>query len=174
MITGINLSYQEAKMLNKSGFDLLNTTAFMCYGRPTGESEEQHHQQWVHIDSCSFGITNQVNAYHLPDNHSGNFSQINVTRVFDECSLNYIGVATYNYIGQCEIHFCKVGNDYSKPLLEIIMENAQVISYQTELTTRGMIEHFSFHFSKIKMNYYPIDIDGQIMTPHRFEHTVNM
>ena len=160
-------------MFNNTGSNLLNTTAFMCYVRPTGQSEEDNHKKWVHIESCSFGVTNQANSYHLPDKHQGNFSQINVTRKFDECSLNHVGVATFHYIGQCEIHFCKIGDDYSKPLLEIILKDAQILSYHTELTTKGMMEHFSFHFSNIKMNYYAIDIDGNPTGPSRFECNIS-
>jgi type VI protein secretion system component Hcp len=142
----------------------LQSNGFMTFRNIKGQSDEEHHKNWFPIESCSFSHSNELYHSHTKNDHPGDFSTINIVRNFDYASSQILGAISNKDVGECKIHFSKINGDYKNPLVELKLENAQIISYNTELTIKGMVEHISIHFTRIEIHYIPYGEDNDKMS----------
>jgi type VI secretion system secreted protein Hcp len=126
-----------------------------------GESQDDVHENEIHVDSFTFGVTNAgatgvnlgLGAAKLQDFH--------FTKSTDKASSKlFVACCTGQHIPTATITVRKGGE---KPMEYLVIKLTEILvsSYNTSGAGSGVVqESFSLHFSKIEMNYSSQNADG--------------
>ena len=137
---------------------------FMKFSRIEGVSADENHKDWFHVDSFSFGINHEFKSQLQNTDHHAQFSAITVTRSMDDASSQIIEAVDKGSVGDCSLSFAKSVLGDSHPLVTLNLSNAQITSYNTEISKEGsMMEHLTIHFMSFHYEYSPVSLDKKQM-----------
>ena len=141
-----------------------------------GSSDEDKYKNWIHIDTCSFGISNSYKNK-LQDVYQAklkpNVSSIEITREVDEATSQIIAAVANAEVGDCEIHFANASANEVNPLVSLTLSDAQITNHGFHLNAKGSSsENLTVTFAKYKFNYTPVSDANKQKAGYLFEgHT---
>ena len=139
---------------------------FLKIGDVKGESKDDKYKEWIHIESCSYGISNHGSQGVGGGGGTGkaDFQDIHFTKAVDAASADIsYHCASGTHYDKAEIVFRKTG-DGGKPLdyLKIKLSDVVVSSVQSSGGGGNNIVHesLSINFAKYEMQYFTQKADG--------------
>ncbi|MES2615773.1 MAG: type VI secretion system tube protein Hcp [Bdellovibrionota bacterium] len=147
---------------------------YMKFPTIKGTADSDNYKDWFHIDAYSFSIMNEPRAKLQSRNNPANYSSIMITRTIDDASSQIMGAVDAMDIGDCTIIFSKSSSEDAHPTITINLKNAQLYTYQTEVTKEGVTtEKFSIHYGAIQFEYSPLTNKSKQKPGHVFSRSLN-
>jgi type VI secretion system secreted protein Hcp len=143
--------------------------AFLKVATVPGESTDDKHAEWIEVLSYSWGASQATGgAASASGNNAGQRVDIHdfaVVKQLDKASPKlFLSCATGESIGDVTLELCKAGGDKQK-YMSYKMSDVLVASVRPGGTGKGgdalPLEEVSFRFSKIQLEYIPIDKTGK-------------
>jgi type VI secretion system secreted protein Hcp len=138
---------------------------YMKYGKLEGEVTEKGHENWLAIDSASFGVGRSTNVevgsgQEKRHRDQPTISDLQVSRTYDKASPLLFNEAVVGKPQKVEIHFMEPadGPDASPNVyLKYILRNCLISSYSVGGGGGGASESLSLNFTAINIEYTAYD-----------------
>jgi type VI secretion system secreted protein Hcp len=135
-----------------------------------GESQDETHKDEIHLDSWSWGETQEGSSSHSGGITAGKVQMQDfhfVMQVNKASPKLMLACATGEHIPSAVLTCRKAGKD-AQEFLKYTFTNLLISSYQTGGSARGHIiptDQISFNFEKIETEYKPQKADGSLDSP---------
>jgi type VI secretion system secreted protein Hcp len=145
-------------------------TIYMQIEGLSGDVTELGHNNWIEIDSFSFGCSRNVASScpgHTSDRETSlaSFSEIVVTKSMDKTSPNLVALAWIGTAKTVRIDFTGSG-ETSSVYASYILRHVLVSSYNVCAESNGIPrEKLSLNFDKIDFIFTPYKQDGSAESP---------
>ena len=148
-----------------------NISILMTYGDVKGDATDGAHKNWIHLNSCNFGVMRNVTQESgSPKRNVGtpSISSIKVTKKMDSATPGAFLESLTGSGQNATIHFCQ-GADGSnlQVFIEYKLENALISNYSVsaEHGENVVTESLTISFTTMKTVYTPYDTTGKKGTP---------
>lgn len=145
--------------------------------KPTGESQEQAHEDWVVLKSANFSVERS-----MPDGARAAQRTRGETQLADiECTMDQ-NRASLKIMQNCAsgvpydkvtIDFCRAGGDATTGMetyWQIILEDCLVVSYGSSASGEDVPEDtFKLNYTRIEMTYFIADRKGNLTNDSDFK-----
>ena len=143
----------------------------MTYGDVKGDASDAAHKNWIHLESCDFGVIRNVTQESgNPKRNVGTpaISKIKISKRMDSATPGAFLESLTGSGQNATIHFCQ-GADGSnlQVFMEYKLENAIISHYNVKAARGSKIVHenITISFTTIKTVYTPYDTTGRKGTP---------
>jgi len=143
--------------------------AFLKIATVPGESTDDKHKEWIEVMSFSWGAHQSAGGSQSGGGaHTGgrvDISDFSVVKQLDKASPKlFLACAAGEHIADVTLELCRAGNDKQK-YMTYKMSDVLVSSVRPGGSSQGdgrlPLEEVSFHFSKVNLEYIPIDAKGK-------------
>ena len=133
-------------------------TIFMKIKGTDGNASAKDYENWIELESLTFGNSRPVFTKLGVVNNRGNsmtaFSEVEITKRLDKASNPLFDqVHSPASIDQVEIHVCHTGSSLT-PYAKYIFNNVLISQHQTYVSSDDIpMEHVSLNYTKLSRTY---------------------
>jgi type VI secretion system secreted protein Hcp len=143
--------------------------SFLKIATVPGESADDKHPEWIEVLSYAWGASHAQSATHGSAGQRVEINDFSVVKQLDKASPRlFLLCATGETVADATLEICKAAGEKQK-FMTYKMSDVLVVSVKPGGSGKSgdalPLEEISFRFSKIQLEYIPIDKTGKPQPP---------
>lgn len=141
---------------------------YLNYEGIKGEATAEGHEQWMDIDTLSWGVSRALSAKTGTNQNreatSTTISEVTFTKITDNATPYLFMESCIGKGKEIKIHLTKT-DDTLQSYIEYTLRDCMISSYTVNSDGERPIETISLSFTKIELRYIPHDDKNNVATP---------